>query len=638
MSSGFNVPRFWFIIDGTGPDITDAGLPGTRFLKTPGKAAWFLGADKCGRTKNLATGYGMTRKNNNSGDPVQAVVDFFTSIKLTIVLLALIALISFFGTTSREFVFSLSDRTALFFNFTDVYHTNAYRILLGLLFTNLLVCTIDGLPRAIRRFKQDGSAKAPPPPRDADYAARIKADSLEQALEKAGRAFLGEGDHPRRELELSDKKRGAPGKMVKHIVSFRSTGRISVLGPLVTHIGILAIIIGGMLASLRTFEASLWLSPGEQTKTARVDDKVLKPGANTGLIYIQDKETAREIGPEKYMYSPSEKTLDFAIRCNDFDITFYDNSRMASDYIADLSIVVGGEEVKRGKIEVNQPLNYKGYGIYQSSYEPEVKIRLVAEYLGEPEDSPLPGPDDGSTAAADPLPGDTAAPDPDMAEGDASSPGEQPGNTAEAASDSAGPADGDTAAGATPARQAEMEPGDTVSALLGQMEEWTVPGDTATFIVGEYEASMRGMGMDMGPTLTVGRRAGGEVYGFRLFENFPDFDRERGDRYALTFKAEAAGYRTGLQLIKDPGLPFVWVGFLLLVGGAVQSLMIRHRRYWVVARPDGKGRFEVRFIGRSKKGRDIFAQKLEAMAREAGEKLGTEFKAANAREEGRANK
>jgi cytochrome c biogenesis protein len=40
-------------------------------------------------------------------------------------------------------------------------------------------------------------------------------------------------------------------------------------------------------------------------------------------------------------------------------------------------------------------------------------------------------------------------------------------------------------------------------------------------------------------------------------------------------------YYTGLQISKDPGVPFVWTGFVLIVFGLFVTFFSSHRRVWV---------------------------------------------------------
>ncbi len=306
----------------------------------------------------------MNQENRKNGpSPAASLVAFFSSTKLTLVLLALIAFLSFFGTTGREFNligFHLD------FRGDTLYRSIPFQLLLGLLFTNLLVCTIDKLPGAWKRFKMDSGPEPPAPPASADQVVTFLKADIDDALSKAEKYFFGQGAKPiRAERELfrkvgpgkdkgndGEKEKAAPEK-VRARVSFLSRGGISVLGPQITHVGILILIVGGIIGGRGHFEAEMKLRPGEQKSEAGV----------------AEADSMRPVD------------LGFTVRCNDFQVTYYDDSPMASDYLCDLSILADGREVKRHVIEVNRPLHYKGYGFYQAKYDYEPTIRYLARSL-----------------------------------------------------------------------------------------------------------------------------------------------------------------------------------------------------------------------------------------------------------------
>jgi cytochrome c biogenesis protein len=60
--------------------------------------------------------------------------------------------------------------------------------------------------------------------------------------------------------------------------------------------------------------------------------------------------------------------FDFEIRVDDFNLTHYDTGA-PKEFRSDLTVIDGGQEVLHKSIVVNDPLNYKGYTFYQSSYQ-----------------------------------------------------------------------------------------------------------------------------------------------------------------------------------------------------------------------------------------------------------------------------
>ena len=61
------------------------------------------------------------------------------------------------------------------------------------------------------------------------------------------------------------------------------------------------------------------------------------------------------------------KDLNFGIRCNSFNVDYYETGA-PKDYRSDLSVIRDGKEVVRKTIRVNDPLSYEGITFYQSSF------------------------------------------------------------------------------------------------------------------------------------------------------------------------------------------------------------------------------------------------------------------------------
>lgn len=118
---------------------------------------------------------------------------------------------------------------------------------------------------------------------------------------------------------------------------FSEKGKYTRLGFYITHLGIVLIIIGGIIGNYG-YQGFMKVVEGESSDTLTL------------------RGTTRQ------------KKLDFSIRCDDFEVSFYQDAQRPKDYKSLLTIIDGGEEVKKKVIEVNDPLYYKGVYIYQSSY------------------------------------------------------------------------------------------------------------------------------------------------------------------------------------------------------------------------------------------------------------------------------
>ncbi len=264
-------------------------------------------------------------------DFIGSVIAFFSSVYLTLVMLGLITFFSLMGVMGQ---------------IQGVYHTKYFRLLLGILFINLIVCTLQRLPKAYRRVRMDSRDQAPPPPRQADIVLRVESNDPEEVRSGAEKIAFGKSRRIKRREMIWPVKKEGHGSPEPSRISFYSRGRWSLLGPHVTHLGILIILIGGIIGSRYSMTAGVFLKPGDKTGTVNMKND----------IAVQ---------------------LGFTVQCNNFRIERYENQQPA-DFIADLSIIDAGKVVKQKEIEVNKPLYYGGFGIYQSSYEKDHKFRLIA--------------------------------------------------------------------------------------------------------------------------------------------------------------------------------------------------------------------------------------------------------------------
>jgi len=129
---------------------------------------------------------------------------------------------------------------------------------------------------------------------------------------------------------------------------YAEKGRLSRYGPYVLQIGLLVVCFAASAKALPGWDESqdVWIPDGQTVKV---------PGT------------------------------DFAITNHQFTIELYENG-MPSRFATDASILVDGEEVLRRTIEVNRPLSYGGWDIYQASWREEpgmAHLRLVHAETGQ---------------------------------------------------------------------------------------------------------------------------------------------------------------------------------------------------------------------------------------------------------------
>jgi cytochrome c biogenesis protein len=95
-----------------------------------------------------------------------------------------------------------------------------------------------------------------------------------------------------------------------------------------------------------------------------------------------------------------------------------------------------------------------------------------------------------------------------------------------------------------------------------------------------------------GPAIRVAREpAQGERTEFWLFLRFPGFDAKNRDApIALKYTGGREAYATGLQVSRDPGTPYVFLGSAIMLVGLFAAFFMSHRQVWVRV---GRGRVSV---------------------------------------------
>ncbi len=281
------------------------------------------------------------------------IYDLFRSLQLTIFLLIFLAILSIIGTLIQQNAapqayiehYGITLYEVLnFFNLFDMYHSWWFSAILLLLVLNLVACSLHRLPKILSQIfhgpdllrQGDSILKALP------YSEKISERVREENLVSELRRRFGHVKRTETESSVS---------------FFVETGRLSRLGVPLTHLSILIILVGGLMGSLFGFRGSVNILEGET-----VDH-----------IYLRMRD--REI----------PKPMGFSVRCDDFNITYYDLQRPekpVKSYASKLTILEDGKEVLKKTIEVNHPLHYKGLAFYQASYGMMRDVTLGVEWMG----------------------------------------------------------------------------------------------------------------------------------------------------------------------------------------------------------------------------------------------------------------
>jgi cytochrome c biogenesis protein len=263
------------------------------------------------------------------------LLSFFSSVRLTIFLLIIIAVLSVIGTfipqqeSAQDFARTLSPGTVsilMHLQIFDIYHSFTFYFFLALLSVNLIVCSWNRLPYSLQQIKKS--------PR------QIQEGLFDDAAPENIVLMPGSKENVMEDVLLFLKKKLGTvetSESGQATVLFSEKNRFSHLGVYLVHMSVLSIIAGVIVGSVTGFEGYVNILEGDSVQT--VD---LRGGKGT-------------------------KKLDFFIRCDRFTVEYYD-SGAPKTYRSDLSFVKDGRVLQQGPLVVNHPLEQDKIRFYQSSF------------------------------------------------------------------------------------------------------------------------------------------------------------------------------------------------------------------------------------------------------------------------------
>jgi len=408
---------------------------------------------------------------------------FFCSPRLAIYTLVLLALTSIIGTVVLQNG-SESDYIRLYgygwtnliktFSFDDMYHSWWFLGLIGLLCINIIVCSIERLTTS---WKIIFPKKIP---FNADRFRRLK--NLETLTLNKPLSQLT--------LESETMLSKSVGPVIKEeagtsVLLYSEKGRWSRLGVYVVHTSLLLMFLGALIGAIFGFKANLNLDEGQTSDTA---------------ILLTTRNPVQ---------------LDFSIRCNEFEVRFYDTGA-PEEFRSNLTLIEDGKDILTTDIRVNHPLRYKGINIFQSSYGSAPPDQVTLEII--------------------------------------------------AGQDNA-----------------------TVVRTVKIGEEIQLPDEKTLFTLEGFLPHFDFNGHDLGPTF-IGRviETGGTSFQIGLPLRFPTFDKMRKGHYSFIVKAAEQKHYTGLQITKDPGIWYVYTGFMLMIIGCWITFFIAHESYFIEIQNSGE--------------------------------------------------
>jgi cytochrome c biogenesis protein len=259
----------------------------------------------------------------------------FASLKLTIFIFLTLAVFSLVGTLMPQGLNDADVQSQFspgvaswirMLGLNDVYHTGWFRFLLLLLCVNLIICSIERLPKTVRLLRHREEHLDPQKLLKFSCSNRITTKlPMNEARERITR-IVSESFAP---LKTMDN----PGAFS----AFAEKGRWSPLMVYVTHASVLLIILGALIGSLWGFKGFMNIPTGDTSAMVQ--------------LYSGQRTVA----------------LPFQVRCDKFDVSFYDTGA-PKEYRSDLTLLKQDNEILKRSIRVNDPLTYDGISIYQASY------------------------------------------------------------------------------------------------------------------------------------------------------------------------------------------------------------------------------------------------------------------------------
>jgi cytochrome c biogenesis protein len=268
-------------------------------------------------------------------DNMNRLWNFFTSIKLSVILLLVLAATSVIGTvipqneTPEKYIQAFGEilyKIFDIFNFFDMYHSWWFQLLILMLTANIVACSIHRLstvwkivfvtipPFNISRFRKISHKE--------EFTDNRSPEELIKIYERFVSKRFGYS-----RVEETD----------KGLCVFAEKWRWTRLGVYAVHLSVLLMLLGGLIGSIFGFKGYINIPEGETINSIKL--------RNIGKV----------------------KDLGFEVRCEDFSVSFYD-SGSPKEFRSSLTIIEAGQPVLQKDIVVNDPLRYKGINIFQSSY------------------------------------------------------------------------------------------------------------------------------------------------------------------------------------------------------------------------------------------------------------------------------
>ncbi|MHB8764145.1 MAG: cytochrome c biogenesis protein ResB [Deferrisomatales bacterium] len=451
--------------------------------------------------------------NSPAARPRKGLHDFLASIKLSIAVLIALAGTSIFGTVIqqakpaevyvREYGAGVA-RVIQVLELGDMYHSWWFQVLLGLLLINITVCSLKRLPQAVRLMKdRDPVFDGRPVALHEKWQTVVKGRSVPEVVAAVESVLGGRLRRPVR------------AEVGGQVYLFASRGNWTRMGVYITHGSLFLFALGGIIGAQFGYK---------------------------GFVNIPEGEAVSQVA----LRGGGELDLGFQVRCDRFEVHFYPDAAgrptgRPREYLSDLTVIDGGQEVLKQRIEVNSPLIYKGIYFYQSSYGQAGGQGAWLSVFG--------------------------------------------------------------------ARRNQIALRQRVD-RGGQVEL----EDGARLVLRNLTGDFQGMG----PAVEVAVEQPGQAAESGVVFQAPQGNNRAVGNYVVRLEGVDSVMYTGLQVARDPGVPVVWAGCLLITAGCLVAFFFSHRRVWARVQPSGGG-VEVFLGGNASRNRISFEKWFAGLCESAQE-------------------
>ena len=487
----------------------------------------------------------------------EKVWKFFSSVKLAVVLLIILAIVSVIGTVIQQneapekYLQEYSQSAVTLFEFLgffDMYHTWWFVLLLFMFTANLTVCTLERFPHSMRII----TAPLKPIDDDSLKAVAFKKEftfkgGMDKAEERAVKVLRG---HRYRFIE---------SKGPESSQFMTQKGVYSRLGVYITHTSIILIFTGALIGSFFGFKAFLNLPEGSASKVVYLRNEPMWDRLMDSLGIAESPVIPSAQGGVPAM------PIGFYVRCDSFDVDYYVNQAgmptgMPSEYHSTISVYdLDEQKILEKRIRVNDPLSHHGITFYQSSYGtiPNGSGKVMLNFR--------PKKDPGAA-------GETVAFDPGVAVYVASID--------------------------RTIKVLGLSPYGMRNPATGQVQFYHTENEELINPTVEIEVS----------------RNKKPVYRTQILKTDTGQPYLPED-YLISYRGYWGARYTGLQVTKDPGVWVVYTGFILLCVGPLIAFFGSHRKIWIRIQ-DRKGQAVIMVAGTVNRNRLGFEREFNALVDE----------------------